>query len=167
MSEYAELLATIAQVAIAFAGFAGVVAAFSTFRLAPEATAYRIRMLVAVALLVLVSSLAPPVVAAFGISGHAALRICALLLAVGAISVATGMWSPLRRLYREGLLQTQAITAVWYTITGAMIVALLIVAAGGLVGLAPALYLTGLFFGIVLCCFYFIATLFAIELGKR
>jgi len=167
MKENAELLTNIAQVAIAFAGFAGVVAAFSTFRLAPEATAFRIRMLVAVALLVLVASLAPTIVAAFGISDHAVTRICALFFAVGAVSIAVGMWFPLRRLYREGLLKTQAITIIWYTITAALIVVLLIVAAGGFAGLATAWYLTALFFGLVLCCFYFITTMFAIELGKR
>jgi len=35
MAEEADLLRTIAQISIAFAGFAGVVAAFGTFRLAP------------------------------------------------------------------------------------------------------------------------------------
>jgi len=35
MAEEADLLRTIAQISITFAGFAGVVAAFGTFRLAP------------------------------------------------------------------------------------------------------------------------------------
>ena len=51
MVDQADLLQTIAEISIAFAGFAGVVAAFGKFRLAPEAALFRIRLMVVVALL--------------------------------------------------------------------------------------------------------------------
>jgi hypothetical protein len=46
MTEHADLLRTIAQISIAFAGFAGVIAAFGRFHLAPEATAFRVMIAV-------------------------------------------------------------------------------------------------------------------------
>jgi len=50
MMEYSGLLETLAQLFIAFAGFAGIIAAFSTIRLSPEITVFRLRALIAVAL---------------------------------------------------------------------------------------------------------------------
>ena len=166
MTEHADLLQTIAQIAIAFAGFAGVVAAFSTFRLAPEATAYRVRLMVAVALLTLLASLLPFIPVAFGISEDAALRISAFFFGLGTIAVAVWAWGGLRPLYQAGLLNTQVITTVWYTIGAVLIIGLMTVAAGGIATLGPAIYLGGLFFGIILCCFYFFMLMLAIELGK-
>jgi len=50
MFEFAELVYVLAQIFVAFAGFAGVIAAFGSIRLSPDATAFRARFLVAIAL---------------------------------------------------------------------------------------------------------------------
>ena len=167
MAEQADLLLTIAEIAIALAGFAGVVAAFGTFRLAPEATAFRVRLMVTEAVMVLVAALLPFVIATFGVSESTALRISAFLLGLGMIGVAVWAWVGLRPLYQAGLLKTQVITTVWYTIGAALAIGLLSVAAGRMVVIAPAIYLSGLFFGIVLCCFYFIMLILAADLGQH
>jgi hypothetical protein len=167
LTEQADLLLTIAEIAIALAGFAGVVAAFSTFRLAPEATVFRVRLMVAEALMVLVAALLPIVIVKFGVSESTALRISAFLMGLGVTGVAVWAWIGLRPLYQAGLLKTQVITTVWYTIGVALAIGLFSVAAGYMVVIAPAIYLSGLFFGIVLCCFYFIMLILAADLGKH
>jgi hypothetical protein len=167
MTQHSDLLLTLAQIFIAFAGFAGVVAAFSHFRLAPEATAYRVRLMVAVALLMLLGSLLPLVFEATGMSAEGVTRLSASFLASGGIAIGLWAWQRLRPLYRAGLLNTQLITTVWYATTAMLVLGLFGVGAGFSQALAPAMYLGALFFGIVLCSYYFFMLMLAIELGKR
>ena len=166
MTDYATLLMTFAQIAAVFAGFAGIVAAFSTFRLAPEATAYRVRLLVEVALLVVLASLVPLVAAAFGISDRVSWRISALAFAVGSIGIQWASWGATRDLIRRDLIKTKMIATVIYIIGTTLTVTLLIIAAGGLMMLAPGLYMSALFFALALCCYYFTVMMLAIDLGK-
>ena len=134
MMEYSDLLAILAQLFVAFAGFAGIIAAFSTIRLSPEATVFRLRALVAVALFALVISLLPFLLEAFNTSETAS------------------------------LLDTQIFAAL-QSVAGALtIIGLFAVSAGVVIEMAPAIYLSGLFLGIVMCSFYFVMVVLAVEI---
>jgi len=167
MVDQAELLQTIAQISIAFAGFAGVVAAFSKFRLAPEAAIFRVRLMVVVALVTLLFSLFPFLPPKFGLSASASWRLSAFLLGIIIFSLSLWSWSDLRPLYQAGLLKTQKITAAWYLFSALLIVALFLSASGLINSIAPAIYLTGLFFGLALCSFYFVMLMIDVELEKK
>lgn len=167
MIDEADLLQTIAQIAIAFAGFAGVVAAFSKFQLAPEAAIFRVRLMVVIALAVLLFSLFPFLPPKFGLSESATWRLSASLLGIVVLIVAFWSWRRLKPLYQAGLLRTQKITVLWYS-AGALLVVGLFGSAAGLFGsLAAAIYIAGLFFSLVLCSFYFIMLMIAVELEKE
>ncbi len=167
MTEYRGLLEILAQIFIAFAGFAGVVAAFSTIRLSPEATVFRVRSLVAVALFALIASLLPFLPEAFGASEVAALRISAFLFGLGMCGIALWIWRQLSPLYKAGVLDTQIFATLEYIAAGLITIGLFAVSAGRFAELAPAIYLSGLFLGIVLCSFYFIMVILAVEMGTR
>ena len=156
-----------AELSVAFAGFAGVVGAFGKFRVVPEAIALRVRLLVTVALTVLIGSILPFVLSAIGITEHVAIRVSAFIIGICTTSVGVWAWRGLRSLQRAGLIHTQIATAIMYAVWCPIIIALLVVAAGGLVPQAAAIYLGGMFFGIVSCCWLFILLMFAIDIGKR
>jgi len=164
MTEYRELLETLAQLFIAFAGFAGIVATFSTIRLSPEATVFRLRALVAVALFALVVSLLPILIEAFNGTEVATLRISAFLFGVGMCGIFLWIWRQLLPLYSAHVLDTQLFAAL-QTIAGVLImVGLFSVSAGLFVEMAAAIYLSGLFMGIIMCSFYFIMVILAVEI---
>jgi hypothetical protein len=124
MTEHADLLRTIAQISIAFAGFAGVIAAFGRFHLAPEVTVFRVRMMVGVALVTLLYSLAPFPPMALGLSESYNWRISAALLGTGLVAFYARTWTRLKPLFRAGLLDTQKHAIVVYSIGAMQIVAL-------------------------------------------
>jgi len=167
MAEFTSLLQILAQVFIAFAGFAGVVAAFSTIRLSPEVTAFRVRSLVAVALFAMVAALLPFLFEEFGASGTDALRIAGVPVAVGIIGLSIWIWRQSLPLYKAGVLHTQAFAIAEYVIAAMLAAAILAVSAGLLADLAAAIYLTTLFFGLALCSYYFILVILAVDLQSR
>jgi len=162
-----DLYQIFAELSVAFAGFAGVVGAFSKFRVVPEAVALRVRFLVAIALGVLVGSILPFVLIALGITEHVAIRVSAFIIGICTTSVGVWAWRGLRPLQRAGLIHTQAVTALMYVVACPVIVGYFVVAAGGLVPQAAAIYLGGMFFGIVSCCWLFLLLIFTIDIGKR
>jgi len=164
MMEYRGLLETLAQLFIAFAGFAGIVAAFSTIRLSPEITVFRLRALVAVALFSLVVSLLPFLPEAFNASEAAALRISAFLFGVGMCGIALWIWRQLSPLYSAHVLDTQVFATLLFTAAALLTIGLFSVSAGLMVEMAPAIYLSGLFLGIIMCSFYFIMVILAVEI---
>jgi len=164
MREHSDLLLTIAEISIAFAGFASVVAAFSRFRLEAEAAIFRVRLMVIVSLSTLLFALLPLLPPKFGASEAASWQISAMIIAVIIIALSLWAWRRLKPLYSIGLIHTQKITAVWYTCTAILIAGLIASAVGLLAELAPAIYLSTLFFGLVLCSFYFIMLIAAVSL---
>ena len=164
MTEYRYLLEILSQVFIAFAGFAGVIAAFSTIRLSPEATIFRVRALVAVALFSLVASLLPLILGAFNISEVANVRISALVFGLGMSGIVLWAGRRLLSLYSARLLDTQIYAVVLFSIGAFAILALIVVSGGLLREIAGAVYMSGLFLNLVLCSYYFIMVIFAVEL---
>lgn len=167
MDETSELLLTIAQISIGFAGFAGVVAAFSRFRLAPEAAIYRVRLMVQVALITLLLSLLPFLPVQFGLSSTDSWRLSALVAGLGIVPISITSWIRVRPLFRAGLLRSQFITTVWYVITVVLAIGLFAAAIGPFAEFAAAVYITMVYFGLVLCSYYFVMLMIAVELEKR
>ena len=156
-----------AELSVAFAGFAGVVGAFSKFRVVPEATALRVRFLIVVALTVLIGSILPPVLVAIHVSEVVTLRVSALVIGICFALTLVWAWRSIRPLQRAGLIHTQAITVIMYVLGCPLVAGYFVVAAGGLATHAAAIYLGGLFFGIVCCCWYFILLMFSVDIGRR
>ena len=156
-----------AELSVAFAGFAGVVGAFSKFRVAQEAITLRVRFLILVALTVLIGSILPPVLVAINVSEVVTIRVSALVMGICIAPVLVWAWRSLRPLQRAGLIQTQTITVIIYILAGPLVIGYFVVAAGGLPTLAAAIYLGGLFFGIVCCCWYFVLLMFSVDIGRR
>lgn len=164
MTEHSNLLEILAQVFIAFAGFAGVIAAFSTIRLSPEATAFRVRSLVTLSLISLVVSLLPFLVKTFDISEAAVLRISALVAGLGMSGFSLWTYRQLSSLYSARLLDTQ-IYAMPLLGFGAIFILLLFAVSGGLFrDLAIAIYLSGVFYNLVVCSYFFVMVIFAVEM---
>ena len=162
-----DLYLIFAELSVAFAGFVGIVAAFSTFHAPREVVALRVRFLVVVAMSVLIGSILPFVLIALGTAEHAAIRVSALAVGVGIALICVWSWRIFGPLQRAGLVKTQVASSLLYTVSGAVIFGYSIVVAGRLADQAAAIYLGGLFFGIIMCCWYFILLMFAIDIGKR
>jgi hypothetical protein len=170
LAEHSELLTIFAQLFIAFAGFSGVVAAFSTIRLSPEVTIFRVRALVVVALLSLTVSLLPFLAEAFGASDLAALRICSLVFALAMCGFVLWGWPRLSSLISAGLLgrKLYALVLPLMLLPAALIVLGLVAVSGGLVrDVGAAIYLSGLYFALVLCSYYFVVVILAVEIKTR
>ena len=167
IKEHKDLLEILAQIFIAFGGFSGVIAAFSTIRLSPGATVFRVRALVIVALFSLVASILPFLVVAFSTSEAVALRICAFLLGVGICGVGLWVGRQLSLLYSARLLDTQLYAAMLCIVAAPIVVGLFAVSGGLPYEMGAAIYLSGLFFGLVLCSYYFVMVIFAVEIRSR
>ena len=167
MTEFRELLHTLAQIFIAFAGFSGVVAAFSTIRLSPEATIFRVRALVVVALFSVVVSLLPFLVEAFKVSDAAALRISSFIVGIGMCGIGGWIWRQLSSLYSAQLLDTQVSAALLSTVAAPITIGLFAVSAGLALDFAAAIYLSCLFLGLLICSYYFVMVIVAVDVKMR
>lgn len=164
MADSAGLLLAMAQIAIAFAGFSGVIAAFSKFKLHHDVTVFRVRLMVVAGLSALVFSLFPFLPPAFGASEALSWRIASGVMALAGFIFPFFALAPARRLYKAGLIHTQPFSV--FTNVGSTIftLSLTAVAAGFIPQYAEAIYLSAIFFTLILCAFYFLMQMFAIEL---
>lgn len=163
--EAAAQLSIYSQVAVGFAGFAGVIGAFSRFRMHAEATAFRVRAMVGVALLEVIFSLLPPLVAGFGAGEALTWQICSGLLAVVTTGLLVVMVRQASILYRVGRLMRNA-AYVLSAVGLAAIVPLYATAAGVTGAYAAATYFAMLFFGMALCSYHFILLMVAVQLDE-
>lgn len=163
--EHAAQLSTYSQVAVGFAGFAGVIGAFSRFRMHPQATAFRVRAMVATALLEVIFSLLPPLVAAYVADATLSWRICCGILALVGSGFLVLMARQASVLYRVGRLMRNA-AYVLCAVAVVAIAPLYAVAAGLLQQQAAAAYLTMLFFGMILCAYHFLLLMIAVQLDE-
>ncbi len=87
--EHSDILLTLAEVGIAFAGFAGLAGVFGRARVGvdPQIHYHRIRSMIEVALVLVVFSMAPLVMATSQLDGNAVWRLSSLLLAATGLSV--------------------------------------------------------------------------------
>lgn len=163
--EAAAQLSTYSQVAVGFAGFAGVIGAFSRFRMHAQATAFRVRAMVGVALMEVIFSLLPPLVSGFGAGEALTWRICAGLLAVVTTGLLLVMVRQASILYRVGRLMRNA--AYLLSAVGVVVIVPLYATAAGVTGSrAPATYFAMMFFGMALCSYHFILLMVAVQLDE-
>ena len=167
MTDHPDLLQTLAQVFIAFAGFSGVVAAFSTIRLSPEATVFRVRALVVVALLCEIASLLPFLMITIAASETAALRISSFLVGAGMCVVGRWVWRQLSSLYSANLLDTKKYAVLLSMAAVPIAIGLFAVAAGMAREFAEAIYLSSLYLGLFICSYYFVMVIIAVEVKTR
>jgi len=163
-AEQTELLQTLAQIAVSFAGFAGVVGAFSRFSAHARVNAFRVRGMVALALFALVAALVPLAIAAFGAGVETTWRTSSgFVAAIGALLFASLMRGVLP-LLREGLLHTQWLNVLWYTLATLILVALCTVAAGLVAATAAwGIYGASLSLLLVLCAYNFLMLVLSIR----
>ena len=156
-------LAIYAQLGVGFAGFAGVIGAFSKFRIHIEATVFRVRAMVALALMEVLFSLLPMLVAGFGVADEMAWRISAAVLASAGLAALLIMAPAARRLYQLGrLLRTAAY--VLCVVCAILIVPLYLTAFGVRPRFAISAYFTYLFFGMIVCAYHFFMVMVAVRL---
>ena len=167
MTDHWDLLQTLAQIFIAFAGFSGVVAAFSTIRLSPEATVFRVRALVMVALFSEVVSLLPFLVDAFKAPEAVALRISSFVAGIGMCAVGRWVWRQLLALYSAKLLDTQLYAVLLSIVAVPIVIGLFAVSAGLARDFAAAIYLSSLYLGLFICSYYFVMVIIAVEVKTR
>ncbi len=118
-AEQAGLLQALAQIAVAFAGFAGVIGAFNRFATDVRVTAFRVRGMVALALFALLVTLAPLAVAGFGAGEDAVWRIATGFSAVLGVLLYAFLLREVLPLFRQRLLRTQVLNVLWYGLSAA------------------------------------------------
>lgn len=163
--ESAAQLGIYAQLGVGFAGFAGVIGAFSKFRIHAEATAFRVRAMVTLALLLAIFSLLPMLVAGFGASEAATWRISGGALAVVATVAVAIMARQASVLYRMGRLMKWA-AYLLATIATLLILPLYASAAGYAGAYASAFYFALMFFALIVCAYHFILLMIAVQLDE-
>lgn len=152
-----------AQLAVGFAGFAGVIGAFSRFRMHALATAFRVRAMVALAMMEALFSLLPMLVGAFGVSEPMIWRVCGGLLAVSGGGAVAVMAPQAAILYRAGRLMR--IAAYVLCVAAALVlVPLFATALGAMPGYAEACYFATMFFGMAVCAYHFVMVMIAVRL---
>lgn len=164
--ESAGQLAVYAQLGVGFAGFAGVIGAFSEFRMHAEATAFRVRAMVTLALMEVIFSLLPGLVAGFGATDLESWRLCGGLLALATTAALVAMARRASVLYRAGRLMRIAA----YVLCSVAVLVLIPVYAmvfGLADRYAAACYLALLFFGIVVCAYHFMMLMAAVRLDRN
>jgi hypothetical protein len=158
-------LAIYAQLGVGFAGFAGVIGAFSRFRIHIEATVFRVRAMVALALMEVLFSLLPMLVAGFGVADEIAWRISAGVLATAGLIAMLIMAPQARRLYQIGRLMRTA--AYVLCVVCALLIAPLYLGAFGVAPLsAMSAYFAFLFFGMIVCAYHFFMVMVAVRLDE-
>jgi hypothetical protein len=163
--EHAAQLGVYAQLAVGFAGFAGVIGAFSEFRMHAEATAFRVRAMVTLALMEVLFALLPPLIAAFGIPAEAVWRIAGAALALCGTAAIVVMSRQASVLYRVGRLMK---VAAWVLSGAAVLVfaPLWATVLGFAPGWASACYFAALFFGVFVCAYHFMLLMVAVRLDR-
>jgi len=86
------------------------------------------------------------------------------MFAFGVIQIAVWNLRQAIPLFRSGELDTQVFTVINHLIAAILLVALLAVSAGFLGEFAPAVYLSGLYFLLVLCSYFFIMVILAVDM---
>jgi hypothetical protein len=145
------------------AGFAGVIGAFSQFRMHAEATAFRVRSMVSLAIGEMIFALLPIVLANFGISPGLLWGIAGVLLAVFASALMSYLGRSARRLYARGhLLRRAAQLMVVFGLAALIPLWLALLGIGGL-EVVPC-YFALLFYGMAVCGYHFILLIYAVRL---
>lgn len=161
--EHISLLLTYAQLSIAFAGFAGVIGAFSRFTVASTVVAFRVRGMVVLALITLSYSLAPFAPAGFGVPTDIVWRMsCGFAFTVGAVAIPVFALKVLP-LFRQRLLHTQWVNYAWYAIGVAALAANAAAVTGLIPGAAAGVHFLTLMYLTVVCAYNFVMLIMSVR----
>ena len=168
-AQSATQLGLYGQLAIAFAGFAGVIGAFTQIRMPAAATIFRVRSMVTLAVVEMLFSLLPFLIAAFGADEATTWRIaCAILAVTGTVlGLIFGRWAFALR--RAGHLPKRAYALA---VAATLVMIPLYAVAFGFgfaTAYAAAFYFGQLFFGMILCAYQFVMLIVAarVDGGNR
>ena len=156
-------LETIAEISVAFAGFAGIVGVFGRSALPPEVRVWRVRTMILTSLLTLCGALLPILLGQFAISVEAVWRSCGLFLAVitfvqlAAVAKSRPAAVPLRPKLR------QPMTVILLVLTCSSGLLQLSVSAGAFSDAAPALYSCSVSYLLFLSAFHFFRLIQAVQ----
>ncbi len=157
-------LLAMAQIAVAFAGFAGVIGAFSRFTTDARAVTFRVRAMVALSLHALLMAIAPFALAAFDLAPEAAWRVACGYAALQAIIVSAALVMQGMPIFREKLLRTAYLNLAWNLI-GAVVIGFLGAVTIALLSadIAPRLYVAAIAYVVFLCAYNFLMLIFSID----
>ena len=161
--ENLSLFETVAEVSVAFAGFAGVVSVFGGSSLHPLVRVGRIRVMIISSLLALLCALAPATVAQFDVSETEMWRISAFILSTATLTRLALVYRWLVPLYTQGLMARTRISLFLHFISAASIATLGMVAGGAFPTLAGALYSCGLLYLLALSCYHFFLLIMSVQ----
>ncbi len=162
--QHSEVLLTLAEVGIAFAGFTGLAALLARSRVDPKAHHARFRGMIENALIVVVSSILPLVLSPLGLPEAAAWRTASGVLAIVLVAEVAAAIS--RTLALESSSFSAALSLAIFGLLGLAICLLLTNAAGVFAGLAGAVYLVSLFAVLVVSAILFLRLLLAFVPGS-
>jgi len=153
----ADVLLTIAELAVAFAGFASVVVLFQHRDPGhwPAAVGIRLRTMIESSLVTLFAALLPFVLHHLGLAGPSLWTICSLALAIGTTAFALRIWRRSREVVASGGL-SGAFSAAMGALTACVVVVLVLSAAdvGPARGFGP--YLLGVTWSLVFASLMFL-----------
>ena len=166
--EEAELLFIIAEIAVAFAGFASIVSVLGRrdSRDDRRLDAFRLRTMLMASLCAVGFALFPLLPAEFGVSRVLVWRIsaCAVLLTGGILL--PEWWLRYRELNRQGLRESGFIVYVCLALELGMTIPILLVALGFFPQLAFPFYLAALFFFLLVAGLYFFRVVTSLLVGR-
>lgn len=156
-----------AQIAVAFAGFAGVIGAFSRFTTNARVVAFRVRTMVALSLHALMIALVPFALAAVGMSSEWVWRASCGYAAIQATVVQCVLIAQGVPLFRERLLKTGYINLVW-NVAGALVVVLLYFIAFGALSAAAAakIYVAAIVYVVLVCAYSFLMLILSVKFDE-
>ncbi len=158
-----RLLETIAEVSVAFAGFAGIVSVFSQSTIDPGVRLWRIRLMIVTSLITLFLSLLPSALGESGLSGDNIWRPASFFLAAATATQLslTYRWMPTS--YRDRIF-AQNRMAVLLTTSSVVFASAELAAACGLLPIATsAAYSWGLLYFLFLSSYHFFRLILAVQ----
>jgi hypothetical protein len=158
----AGLLETIAEVSVAFAGFAGIVSVFGRSQIDPAVRMWRIRIMILTSLFTLMFAFLPAILHQFRMPETALWRFGALLLGTGMAGqfFLVFRWMPVS--YRQSF-STQPMGLVLTVSSITFVITQIFVAFGMAPTFAPALYSCGLLYLLLLSSYHFFRLIMAVQ----
>lgn len=158
-----DYLETIAEISVAFAGFAGIVGVFGRSTLAPETQVWRVRTMILTSLLTLLAALLPILIGQFRAADALVWRVSALALALitAAQLFAVAGSRPSSVPFRPHIRQPMTMVLLFLTCSSVLLQSS--IALGLLLDTAAPLYSVGVSYLLLLSAYHFFRLIQAIQ----
>lgn len=159
--ELPEHLSTIAEVAAAFTGFAGIVSVLGSSRLDPEVRFWRVQLIVITSMAAMFGALAPSTIQLITVDGVSLWRASSLVLFLLVSGQLVFVYRSMPSEHASGPLRLFYSPTVGTLTIGSLInqLGFASVAAGFIPAMAPALYSEALIFLLIVTAFHFLRLL--------